>query len=83
MDAQLEKVACRLAGCEAGGLLIVRWREDGALVVIVQSGQKYVYTPEQVEAARAALAAPEVVVREAIVSPALPRGRRRSKGRET
>ena len=48
----VKQLASALSGCPADALLGFRLREDGTLAVIVASGQKYVYTPEQVTAAQ-------------------------------
>jgi hypothetical protein len=50
IDPEFSPLACLLADCQPDQLLAVAWRDD-ELVVIVNPGQKFVYTAQQIYAA--------------------------------
>lgn len=56
--AQLDDIACLLAGCQPADLIKVRLEPDGSLIVIVHPGPKFHYPPDLVILARARLARP-------------------------
>ncbi len=49
-DQELLYVAARLMGVQTVDLLKVRRDADGSLIVILATGQKYVFNPEQIAA---------------------------------
>ena len=49
-DQELLDIAAKLAGVQTVDLLHVVRRADGSLVVIIATGQKYVFQPEQIVA---------------------------------
>ena len=58
----LAQLAAALVGCEPTELKGYRLLPDGSLAVITPTGQKFIFTPEQVaEVQRAQLAPPETV----------------------
>ncbi len=46
-------LAAHLARCAPDEVMAFRVRDDGGMIVVIQPGPKYIYTPEQVEAAKA------------------------------
>jgi len=62
------EVAARLVGCSVEAVMAYRLRSDGALVVVVWPGAKYVFDQAALEAAAAAAPA-EVEVREVLRGP--------------
>lgn len=46
----IDQIAAFLSGCPREKMLVCRLRDDGALVVVIESGQKFVYTPDQIAA---------------------------------
>ena len=67
--AGLVELAARLAGCAPAAVLACRRRPDGALVVVVWPGPKYVFEQALVEVAAATTAAAAIEVRVALRGP--------------
>lgn len=77
MGARIEinQVAAHLAKVQVADLLRVRVADDGTVVVLLENGQKFRYTPEQVRHAHEELTQAAAREREAAHSaPERPRG---------
>ncbi len=65
-------LAAYLARCAPDEVMVFRVRDDGGMIVVIQPGPKYVYTPEQVEAAKAEMRPKPSKRSEDAASPAAP-----------
>ncbi len=51
-------LAAYLARCAPDEVMVFRVRDDGGMIVVIQPGPKYIFTPEQVETAKAEMTKP-------------------------